>query len=173
MCSSDLTLWQDTVLYFSSEGHYGMGGLDVFRSGRTGSEWSRPEHLGYPLNTSYDDFGVALNETGTEGLVSSNRNNTEQDNIYSFTVNDLRFTLEGIAVVKTTQEPLAGVQVELTNKKTGKKETVVTGLDGKFNFKLDRETDYTVVGSKDTYFTNTEPVSTVGKKRSEIGRAHV
>ncbi|MBK7850672.1 MAG: OmpA family protein [Bacteroidetes bacterium] len=132
-------------------------------------DWSRPQNMGYPLNTSYDDFGIALNDSGTAGLVSSNRNtqNTTQDNIYSFAVNDLRFSLEGIAVEKSTQEPLPGVVVELTNKKSGKKESVTTGPDGKFFFKLNPETDYVVVGSRDSYFTNTEPVSTVGKKRSE------
>ncbi|HRH67300.1 MAG TPA: OmpA family protein, partial [Bacteroidia bacterium] len=162
-------IWQDSVLYFSSEGHYGMGGLDVFSSVQNKGVWSRPQNMGYPLNTSYDDFGIALNDSGTAGLVSSNRNvqNTMQDNIYSFVVNDLRFSLEGIAVEKSSQEPLAGVVVELTNKKSGLKEMVTTGADGKFFFKLNPETEYVVVGSRDSYFTNTEPVSTVGKKRSE------
>jgi outer membrane protein OmpA-like peptidoglycan-associated protein len=59
------------------------------------------------------------------------------------------------------------VLVELLNRKTGKKETAVTGPDGKFMFKLNRETEYSVVGSKDGFFTNTEIVSTVGKVRSE------
>ena len=77
-----------------------MGGLDVFSSTQSEGSWSRPQNMGYPLNTSYDDFGIALNDSGTAGLVSSNRDtkNTTQDNIYAFTVNDLRFTLEGIAV---------------------------------------------------------------------------
>ncbi|REK33726.1 MAG: flagellar motor protein MotB [Bacteroidetes bacterium] len=163
-------LWfKDSVLYFSSEGHYGMGGLDVFWTQPQGTDWTEPRNMGYPLNTSYDDFGMALNAEGNEGLISSNRNsqNTRQDQIYSFTINDLRFTLEGIAVEKQSQLPLEGVSVELTNKKTGEKERVITGADGKFFFKLNPNTDYTVVGSKDSYFTNTEPVSTVGKNRSE------
>lgn len=162
-------IWQDTVLYFSSEGHYGMGGLDVFSTTMSNGSWSRPMNMGYPLNTSYDDFGIALSDSGTTGLISSNRNaqNTMQDNIYSFTVNDLRFTLEGIAVEKASQQPLAGVVVELTNKKTGQKETATTGEDGKFFFKLNPETEYMVMGSKDSYFTNTEQVSTIGKKQSE------
>lgn len=126
-------------------------------------------NVGYPINTSFDDFGIAMNDSGTAGLFSSNRNvdNTTQDNIYDFTVNDLRFNLEGIAVEKLTQKPLAGVKVELLNLTTGKKEYMVTEADGKFHFKLDPETDYSIVGSKDTYFTNTEKVSTKGKKQSE------
>ncbi len=163
-------LWKDSLLYFSSEGHFGQGGLDVFYSIRNGDgSWSKAQNMGYPFNSSYDDFGVAMNEDGTEGLLSSNRNtqNTQLDKIYSFKINDLRFTLEGIAVEKQSQKPLAGVVVELTNRKTGEKEKVTTTDDGKFFFKLNPNTDYSVVGSKDSYFTNTEPVSTVGKVQSE------
>jgi peptidoglycan-associated lipoprotein len=163
------SVWNDTVLYFSSEGHMNMGGLDVFKSVNTGSGWSKAGNMGYPLNTSFDDFGIAMNDSGTGGLISSNRNsqNSTQDNIYSFTVNDMRFTLEGIAVEKLSQQPLAGVLVELTNVRTGKKESVLTGDSGTFKFKLDPESVYSVIGSKDSYFTNTEQVSTVGKKQSE------
>jgi outer membrane protein OmpA-like peptidoglycan-associated protein len=53
------------------------------------------------------------------------------------------------------------------NLKTRQKEYAMTDTSGKFMFKLDPETDYSIVGSKDTYFTNTEKVSTVGKKQSE------
>lgn len=95
----------------------------------------------------------------TAGILSSNRNakNTMQDNLYTFTINDLRFSLEGIAVDKTTQEPVAGVTVELT-RNTITNKSVITGPDGKFYFKLNPETSYNVVGTKDSYFTNTEPV---------------
>lgn len=162
------TLWKDSVLYYSSEGRHGLGGLDLYRADKAGSGWNRAENVGYPLNTSFDDFGIAVNDSATAGFVSSNRGgNPEIDQIYAFTINDLRFTLEGIAVEKGSQEPLAGVTVELLNRKTGKKETAITGPDGRFMFKLDRETDYSVVGSKDGFFTNTEIVSTVGKVRSE------
>ena len=162
-------VWKDTVLYFSSEGHYNFGGLDIFQSVNRANGWSNPTNAGYPLNTSYDDFGIAMNDSGTAGLFSSNRNvqNTTQDNIYNFTVNDLRFTLEGIAVEKSSQLPINNVRVELLNTKTKVKEFAVTGPDGKFTFKLDPESDFSIVGSKDTYFTNTEKVSTVGKKFSE------
>ncbi len=162
-------IWKDSILYFSSEGHYNMGGLDIFYSGKDQNSWKEARNMGYPLNTSFDDFGVALNDSGTAGILSSNRNakNTMQDNLYTFTINDLRFSLEGIAVDKTSQEPVAGVTVELTNTITNKKESVITGPDGKFYFKLNPETSYNVVGTKDGYFTNTEPVTTIGKIRSE------
>jgi outer membrane protein OmpA-like peptidoglycan-associated protein/tetratricopeptide (TPR) repeat protein len=162
-------LWHDTLLYFSSEGHKNFGGLDIFQSSNKTGAWSDAKNVGYPLNSSYDDFGIAMNDSGTAGLFSSNRNtqNTTQDNIYSFVVNDLRFNLEGIAVEKQSQLPIEDVRVELVNKKTGQKEYAMTGPDGKFKFKLDPETEYSIMGTKDMYFTNTETVSTVGKKQSE------
>ena len=162
-------LWKDSVLYFSSEGHYNFGGLDIFQSVKRADGWSMARNAGYPINTSYDDFGIAMNDSGTAGLLSSNRNtsNTTQDNIYNFTVNDIRFNLEGIAVEKATQKPLQDVKIELLNTKTNKKEIAMTAVDGKFNFKLDPESEFSIVGSKDTYFTNTEIVSTKGKKQSE------
>jgi peptidoglycan-associated lipoprotein len=162
-------IWKDTLLYFSSEGHKNFGGLDIFQSEHKNNSWSNAKNIGYPINTSFDDFGIAMNDSGTAGLFSSNRNvqNTTQDNIYSFTVNDLRFNLEGIAVEKLTQLPIADVRVELMNLKTHQKEYALTDSTGRFKFKLDPETDYSIVGSKDNYFTNTEKVSTVGKKQSE------
>ncbi len=162
-------LWKDSILYFSSEGHYNFGGLDIFQSINRSGNWSMAKNVGYPLNTSYDDFGIAMNDSGTAGLFSSNRNteNTSMDNIYSFTVNDLRFNLEGIAVEKASQLPLKDVKIELLNTQTSKKEIAVTAADGKFSFKLNPESSFSIVGSKDTYFTNTELVSTIGKKQSE------
>lgn len=161
------TVYHDSVLYFSSQGHMNMGGLDVFASTKNGTGWSRPENVGYPLNSSQDDFGILMNDSATGGMISSNRSNTQQDNIYSFVINDLRFTLRGIAVLKATQAPLEGVVVELLNKTSGKRETATTGPDGTFMFKLDQNSDFVVVGSKDNFFTNTEKVSTIGKTVSE------
>jgi len=162
-------IWKDSTLYFSSEGHYNFGGLDIFTSKLSSTGWSSAENVGYPINSSHDDFGIAMNDSGTAGLFSSNRNteNTTLDNIYSFTVNVIRFNLAGIAVEKFTQEPLEDVKVELTNLRTMEKELALTGPDGTFTFKLDPETEYSVVGSRDTYFTNTEKVSTIGKRQSE------
>lgn len=45
----------DSLLYFSSEGHSGTGGYDIFRSRRSGNEWEKPENLGFPINSTDDD----------------------------------------------------------------------------------------------------------------------
>ncbi len=162
------TVFRDTILYFSSEGHTNMGGLDIFYTTRNASDqWGEASNMRYPINSSYDDFGVIMNDSAYQGYFSSNRNtaNTMQDNIYGFT--KLFFTLEGIAVEKISQQPLSGVMVELTNETTGEKIATMTGDDGKFMFMLAQNSDFSVVGSKDDFFTNTEKVTTKDKKVSE------
>jgi hypothetical protein len=144
-----------------------MGGLDLFKSTLTNGNPGAPVNLNAPLNSTYDDFGLLMNDSANGGYLSTNRKQSTEDNIYSFHRNIIQFTLDGIAVERNTQVPLAGVNVVMTNVKTGKKETVVTGDDGKFMFKLDQNSEYTIVGTKDAYFSDTAPVSTMGKTVSE------
>jgi outer membrane protein OmpA-like peptidoglycan-associated protein len=108
-----------------------------------------------------------LNEKGDGGYLSSNRETTMKDMIYAFKKIDLRFTVDGIVVEKNTDKPIEGANVVLANKFTGNSETIVTGPDGKFMFKLDQETDFLISGYKDEYFTNKEAISTKGKTVSE------
>jgi outer membrane protein OmpA-like peptidoglycan-associated protein/tetratricopeptide (TPR) repeat protein len=63
----------DDDLYFASDGHPGFGGLDVFISHLEDDNWSPPENLGKPVNTSYDDFSLYISNDGTQGVFSSNR----------------------------------------------------------------------------------------------------
>lgn len=75
-------------LYFASNGHVGLGGLDVFVSQQDAAgNWSRPQNMGRPVNSSMDDFGLVFKDTKcTEGFVSSNRGGTGY--------NDFLFTLK-------------------------------------------------------------------------------
>lgn len=161
------TIYHDSILYFSSEGHYNMGGLDIFYSINHSGNWTEATNMKYPINSSNDDFGVILNDSATVGYFSSNRNtsNTMQDNIYGFT--KLFFTLDGVAVEKRSQKPIGGVLVELLNETTQEKVATMTGKDGTFMLMLDQNCKYSIVGSKDNYYTNTEKVTTIGKKTSE------
>jgi tetratricopeptide (TPR) repeat protein len=76
----------NTALYFSSNGHNGLGGLDIYKIDyRFLSE--EVTNMGYPINSSYDDFGLALNDEGTRGFISSNRlNGGFDDNIYEIEI---------------------------------------------------------------------------------------
>jgi tetratricopeptide (TPR) repeat protein len=88
---------------FSSDGHAGMGGLDIFKAQVSTDGISEPQNIGYPINSGYDDFGVTLDSLGTHGYLSSNRRNgAYDDDIYEFDM-DLQtypFTIAGVIKFK-------------------------------------------------------------------------
>ena len=75
----------ESVLFFSSDGHLGFGGLDIYQTKLENEVWGEPENLKKPLNSSYDDFGVLMLENMKEGMLSSNRPGGKgSDDIYAF-----------------------------------------------------------------------------------------
>ena len=89
----------DSLLYFSSDGHPGFGGLDIFtaRLNSTGDRWS-VENLGLPMNSQGDDFGITFGE-GESGFFSSNRGDARgYDHIYSFVKPDIKVTISGMVL---------------------------------------------------------------------------
>ncbi len=79
--------FKNNTLYFSSDGHYGLGGLDVFESKRSENlKYDTPQNLGTPINSNKDDFAFIINEGDSFGYVSSNRAQGKgDDDIYYFT----------------------------------------------------------------------------------------
>lgn len=75
-------LFEDEVLFYSSDGKIGLGGLDVFYTVPTGDAYFEAQNLGYPVNSQFDDFGFYA-KTTTTGYFASNRGKTKDD-IYSF-----------------------------------------------------------------------------------------
>ena len=77
------------TLYFSSNGHPGVGGFDVFFSkSRDGVEWSEPQNIGYPINTENDDLGLTVSLDGKKGFFSSNTLGGKNEiwNVYQFDI---------------------------------------------------------------------------------------
>lgn len=75
----------DNILYFSSDGHLGLGGLDIFRSAIRGKNFGLVENLNSPINSPSDDFGICLDEAGQLGFITSDRDGAlGAENIYSF-----------------------------------------------------------------------------------------
>ncbi|MEO9474464.1 MAG: OmpA family protein [Cyclobacteriaceae bacterium] len=98
-------------LVFSSDGHGGLGGRDLFRV-----DLSQPhfhlENLGYPFNSSKDDFGYISNETGSEGYVTSNRKNGGlDDDIYKFRI--IWVAVEFLVVDDHNGEPLNQAEIKV------------------------------------------------------------
>ena len=153
------------VLYFASEAHQTLGGLDVFKSYYVNGEWSKPQNLAYPLNTSKDDFGLIVNPDDTSGYISSNRNGVDQ--IYSWTKVPPVLMVEGMARIKATGLPVEGARITLKNVTDGSERTITTGPDGKFKWYLSPNTKYTIKGEKNGYFTESYDVSTGTKTKKD------
>lgn len=137
------------VLYFSSNGFGGVGGLDIYRVATNGEK--RIVNLGYPINSPKDDFGLIINDTGDGGYLSSNREGGEgKDDIYSFLVQ--RVTVRSKLIDFQTKQPIIG-DIRVIDKDTGREmpyrvegdEVVFEGIQGK---------DYKIVGDKEGYAAN-------------------
>ena len=131
----------DSLFYFSSDGHPGFGGLDIFRArlNSTGDFWNI-ENMGLPVNSSGDDFGITFGE-GENGFFSSNRGDARgYDHIYSFELPDLHVTLSGY-VVDRDDEPVSGAIIRIVGDDgTNRKE--IARDDGSFRFNLGRGVKY-------------------------------
>ncbi|HMC97156.1 MAG TPA: OmpA family protein, partial [Flavobacteriales bacterium] len=157
------TLAGDT-LYFASNGHPTLGGLDVFFSVPDDGNWSAPENLNYPINTPFDDFAFVLLPGGESGFLSSNRNGT--DRVFSFIVNDPTLALKGVFLDDEGYMPMIDVEVKLLDMETGDEMGTLTGPEGSYYFPLKKNTDYRVSGTKDGVFTESRDLSTGGQHLS-------
>lgn len=156
---------EDGSLYFSSDAHNSMGGLDVFITYHNGERWAKPENLNYPINSIKDDFGFSLDSTAQTGFISSSR--TNQDKIYEFDKFAPKFNLIGFAHEKGNETAVEGVTVEITKLGTGELVAVSSDKNGNFKIRLDPESQYNLLCTKMGCFTRTDQISTVGLKYSE------
>jgi outer membrane protein OmpA-like peptidoglycan-associated protein len=91
------TVNEEGVLYFSSKGHAGLGGYDIFRVKGEKANWGTSENLKAPFNSGADEIGFVLQQNGTEGYLSSNKQGgAGSDDIYYFNDADLLNKLNGI-----------------------------------------------------------------------------
>lgn len=159
----------DGKLYFASDGHPGLGGLDVFEATRRRGKII-VKNMGAPVNTNADDFGFML-YSPNEGFLTSNRAGGKgDDDIYSFVNNDpnikvVHYFLEGKTVTMTEagEQILPNVRLRLMDDEENVYEIVNTDSEGRFSFRIDPEVVYILVGEKANYFTTRELYSTVGR----------
>lgn len=108
-------LHDDGILYFSSNGHLGMGGLDIFKAAKKGNTlWGSPENMKYPINSSGDDFGIIFEGKLEKGYLTSNRTGGKGgDDIYSFTLPSVLITISGVVLDEKTKKPIKNAHVKL------------------------------------------------------------
>lgn len=158
---------QDGSLYFSSDAHNTMGGLDVFITSKVDERWLVPENLNYPLNSNRDDFGFVLQQNDSTGFVSSNRGEDGRDKMYQFVKKQPKFMALGSVANRETGEPLADALVLIGVSGEDIVEQVVSDREGKFKFRMKPGKDYKFLAQKEGYFSVSEHLSTKGKKYSE------
>ena len=145
-----------TILYFASDGHQGMGGLDIFMSKSYDGVFAKPLNLGETINSNLDDFAYIVDEKKNKGYLSSNRKGG--DNLYSFTrtENENRFVVEGEVKDKNTQTPLPGTLVALYDENNILIGQMVVGADADYVFSTEPNKKYRIEAVKDFYIPHSE-----------------
>ncbi len=140
------------TLYFASDGHVGLGGLDIFAISLDDSgPYKKVTNLKKPINSSSDDFGFILDEEKKIGFLSSNRDGEKgsaSDNIYKVRESCKIQTLRGIVYDAMTKLPLNGALVTLLNDDNEKIAQTTTNTDGAYHFEdmVDCNRQYSVRG---------------------------
>ena len=147
----------DSLLYFSSDGHPGMGGLDLFvatlqprdENDRTAMDRWVIENMGVPMNSAADDFGLTFG-TGESGFFSSNRGDARgYDHIFSFIKPDLQIWISGYVVDKD-DEPVPNAVIRIVGD-DGSNQKTAAKPDGSFRFDLQRGVKYAMMAGADGY----------------------
>ena len=165
-------LRDDTTLYFSSNGHIRLGGLDIYQIIlQEDTVYSEPVNMGYPMNSPSDDFGIIFDPTQYEaGYLSSNRTGGRGgSDIYSFVLPPLEYSISGAITDDYTFQPIDGMDV-LLNGSDGSKRKTKTIEDGSFSFNKKQvfpDTEYELVLEQEGYFRKIIKETTVGLDHSK------
>jgi peptidoglycan-associated lipoprotein len=152
-------------LYFSSNYHMGMGGFDIFMAIQDEDGNWQPVNMGSPMNSPGDDFGITFVKDENKGMFSSNRKGSRGDDIYSFMVPPKIFQAEGEVFDKETNATVDGVTVRIIG--TDGTNLRIRTQNGKFQLRLQPETDYIFAAFKDGYLRDKAIASTAGLNDSK------
>lgn len=159
------TVHPDGQLYFSSNGHPGMGGLDIFKATLSkDSIWS-VVHTGIPLNSNADDFGISFNGTEKKGFFSSNRTETKGfDSVWDFEIPENEIVVTG----KVTDDrfvPIPEAVIRLVSNK-GLNVRVTSKKDGTYKIKVDKDMEFVMLGAARGYLNQSKKLNSMGVKGS-------
>jgi outer membrane protein OmpA-like peptidoglycan-associated protein/tetratricopeptide (TPR) repeat protein len=154
---------ENEVLFFASDGHFGLGGLDIFVVGTNGDAFGRVYNVGQPINTPQDDFAMVTDNDMTGGYLSSNRSRISDD-LYAFDVSNSLAIGNKIVGTAFDQDgnPLPGTFVTLLDDEGTLLQAMTTKEDGAFAFLVESDEYYRVVGTKENYTDGSTNVNTFG-----------
>lgn len=154
----------DNELYFASDGHPGLGGLDVFVSKlRNDSNFGQVQNVGAPINSTQDDFAFLIDSKNRNGFFSSNRTGGRgYDDIYRF-LERRKLTCEqllsGVITDQETGAILTNSKVSLFNDQQELLATITTNFNGKYDFDVECGKTYSVRAEKEKYETKEEKIT--------------
>jgi outer membrane protein OmpA-like peptidoglycan-associated protein len=157
---------EEGMLFFSSDGHGGFGGLDVFVAYPGSTGWNNLTNLGASLNTAYDEVAFTLMEDGASGYISSNRiEGKGQDDIYAYKLLSslkLSYQIAGIVADKNSGVPVVDAKVSLMDEEGNIIAKSFTNKKGNYLFDVQEFGDYFIQFEKDNFFESKEAVNTSG-----------
>ena len=156
---------KDDVLYFASDGHPGLGGLDVFATKIAFDEYDQPiVNVGEPVNTKYDDFSFII-DGNKEGYFASNRlEGLGEDDIYGFVENDpiqleCLQDITGTVRDRISNEILVGATVKIIDEENNEVSSTITDSKGEYSLGLDCNKGNFVRALMDGYVPSEEYLS--------------
>lgn len=148
----------DSTLYFASNGHAGLGGLDVFSSTFVNGKWTAPENLGYPINSNKDDFGLIIESDNKFGYFVSNRDGgVGDDDIYKFTKKGI--VINAVVYNAKTKDPIKDARV-IVFENGVEKGSRLTDKNGAVQFPALPKRNYKFMASKEGFLPETVEAQT-------------
>ncbi len=159
---------RDSVtLYFASNGHPGMGGLDLFKATMDSMGVWHVENAGAPINSMGDDFGITFEGNKERGFFSSNRNDARgYDHIYSFERPTVTIFIEGY-VSDAEENPIERATIRIVGK-DGLNEKALAKPDGSYKVELERDISYVMMASAPDYLNQHFELKTDPDEKNEI-----
>jgi outer membrane protein OmpA-like peptidoglycan-associated protein len=169
---------ESNTLYFASTGYPGLGGYDLYESPGTIDNWGEVSNVGFPVNTTYDDFGgVWMNEGDSLAYFTSNRpGGVGGFDIYyanktRVELSKLKLAVKGVIRNKQTLEPVPFATAILfeyqDNNRIVALDTFKTDQSARYNFPLKADSRYKVLGNAPDYLANEKDVSTMNIRRND------
>lgn len=158
---------RDSVtLYFASNGHPGMGGLDLFKATQDSTGKWHVENLKAPINSMGDDFGITFEGKKERGFFSSNRNDARgYDHLYSFELPIITIFIEGL-VSDVDEYPIEDATIRIVGK-DGLNVKVPAKKDGSYRVELERDIRYVMMASARGYLNQNFELKTGPEEKNE------
>ncbi|MFZ4426790.1 MAG: DUF1573 domain-containing protein [Saprospiraceae bacterium] len=165
------------TLYFSSNGHPGIGGQDIFYAVWNGSLWSEPRNMGIGFNTPQDDQYFTLDKDGYNGALTSNRPGGKSvyartccDDIFTFTIEKIKADLV-VGIFDASGKQLNGGSIALSTIDAlgeGSPKIIANANGNRFDFPLELDKAYIIRASHPDYFPDSAKIVTLGLEASKV-----